>query len=659
MKGTYVVLVSMAGALVWFFWQRRHSQRQADISGNVEARSDHVAQETSIAAPDPGHSLESTGESTFTPPAEQVAEAAGEPDLEIQPAAAAASESERQTEEISVAQLPPEDYLGQEHHTTTPMLQAEEPVVPVSSEDASVDREVFPSALVAAPGNGDNSITAPAEVASTAINETAVDLQSVDTPTPETAAVSMDSSVVVEVDAGTGESVASAAVLPDVDAYVPKGPQRYRPPVQRPAGPVRTQGGKRESTRSVPLEVLADIRVHVTFERGGFCNFSLLPEHRPDMDDEVTVKSGTKDFTLVAQEDWYQDLTFPDMGRLMREGVELTGRLGSGQRGRWLLTGRDLYVLASHPRASGFVSTNRLALGRSHVVLCALEWLQPVEAVLNEAECSGYTKMDQSHGVPSGWIAFRGVAPAKAIPRDLGTDPFYAIKPAPDIEIELEGGLWLRNSVWVAGYPPRIKLLGQSDVPVKVVIDGKETQRSEDGCFTAQDYDLAGSHVVECEGLSCSKSYSIEEPPESWEQWPAHLFGPAEMCGPLVQLNGAAASACIVTVPMSNPVLLGAKPGEIFCCSRRNVAHWKGYVPFAPVWALPAYPLTSNKASVSIIQISTAPVLAGCSPGAPRWSNVILDAGRKGLRIENESPASKASWSAYKKAARSIWRSGR
>lgn len=628
MKGAYVVLVSMAGALVWFFWQRRHSRRRADTSGNGEARSDHVAQETSIAAPDTGRSVESTVESTFTPPSEQIAEAAGEPDVETQEAAATASVPDRQTEEISVAHLPPEDHLGQERDTTTPTFQAEEPVVPVPSGDSGVDCESLPADITAAPGNGDNSTIAAAEVACTAIIEAAVDMQPVDAP-------------------------------PAVDGYAPKGPQRYRPPVQRPAGPVSVQGGKRESSRAVPVEVLCDIRVHLTFERGGFCNFSLLPEHAPGLDEEVSVKSATGELPLLAQGDWYQNLQFPDIDRLLREGLELIGRLGSGQRGRWLLTGRDLYVLASHPRASGFVSTNRLALGRSHVVLCTLELLEPVEAVLSKAGCTGYTKIDQSYGVPPGWMALRGVAPAKAIPLGLGTDPLYPIKPAPDIEIELDGGLWLRNSVWVAGYPPRIKLLGQSDVPVRVSIDGKETQRSDDGCFTAQDYDLDGSHVVECEGLSCSKSYSIEEPPESWDQWQAHSFGPAAMCGPLVQLNGAAASARIVTVPMSNPVLLGARPGEVFYCSRRNVTHWTGYVPFTPIWALPAYPLTSNKASARIVQISGAPVLSVRGPGAVRWSNAILDAGRKGLRIEDESPASKALWSAYKKVARSIWRSAR
>ena len=171
MKGTYVVLVSMAGALVWFFWQRRHSRRRADISGDGEARSDHVAQETSIAAPDTGHSLASTSQ----PPSEQTGEAAREPDLEIQPVAAAEIEPARQTEEISVAQLPPEDHLRQQRDTTTPTFQAEEPVVPVPSGDAGVDCEAFPADITAVPGNGDDSTIAPAEVASTTIIETAVD----------------------------------------------------------------------------------------------------------------------------------------------------------------------------------------------------------------------------------------------------------------------------------------------------------------------------------------------------------------------------------------------------------------------------------------------------------------------------------------------------
>jgi hypothetical protein len=204
--------------------------------------------------------------------------------------------------------------------------------------------------------------------------------------------------------------------------------------------------------------------------------------------------------------------------------------------------------------------------------------------------------------------------------------------------------------------------LGESNVPVRVLIDAKEALRSEDGSLTAEGYDLVGEHSVYCEGLSCSASYAIEEPPESWEQWAAHSYREAEICGPLVQVKLEAAGRRIVTAPMSNPVLLGASPGMIFYCSRRNVARWKGYVPFDPIWALPAYPLTSNKKEASIIQLADVPVASVHGPypkGALSWSNVILDASRKGLHIGNESPQSKASWSTYKKVARSIWRRAR
>ena len=69
---------------------------------------------------------------------------------------------------------------------------------------------------------------------------------------------------------------------------------------------------------------------------------------------------------------------------------------------------------------------------------CVVELLPQVEAILREAECQEYTKLYESHGVPPGWIGLRGVSPTKAIPLMMGSDPFYALKPAPDIEIELK-----------------------------------------------------------------------------------------------------------------------------------------------------------------------------------------------------------------------------
>jgi hypothetical protein len=478
---------------------------------------------------------------------------------------------------------------------------------------------------------------------------------------PETAVVS-----VVEFPAS--ESTAAGAVIEEIQAAqeteeTEKAPQRYRPPVQKP--PRQSQTSTRPENEKVkeatPSEVSLGILVRLIFDRLGLCDIALLPERTSGLDNEVALKFRAMSLLLVAQDDWYEDLHLGNIGSHLREGVELKAVLADERPARWLLTGRDLYVLARHPRASGFVSTNRLALGRSHVVLCAEELLLQVEAILKEAGCEGYTKLAETDGIPSGWVGLRGVTPAKAIGLDLGSDPFYAIKPAPDIEINLDGGICLRGSVWLSGYPPEIKLFGESGGAVKVLIDGKEAKRTADDMLIVDGYDVPGQHTVYCEGLSCSRTYSIEEGPDSWQRWPAYQFGQADVCGPLVQPAPDAAGSRAVTVPMSNPVLLGAQPGEIFYCSRRGVARWKGFVPFEVVWALPAHPLRCDKKSATILQFANAPVV----PAKTRtkrgldWSIAILDASRKGLRVENGSPDSAARWREYKKMARNIWRAGR
>ena len=449
-------------------------------------------------------------------------------------------------------------------------------------------------------------LTAPVAVVSIGFgNDLQTDTALPETQQPEAAESSGDG--LTEEMAGVGGVLLLDQAGP-VERENEKTPQRYRPPPQKPPRLGAARPTRQELQRVAPSEVSLDIRVRLTFDRFGFCIISLLPVRTLDLDSEVTVKMGRVPLLLVAQEDWYQDIQVENIGGCLREGVELRGALADERNARWLLTGRDLYVLASHQRASGFVSTSRLSLGRSHVVLCSDESIHNVESVLKEAGCEGYTRLDESHGVPSGWVGLRNVTPTKAIPLNLGSDPFYAVKPAPDIEIDLEGGVCLRNSVWLAGYPPRIRLLGESSAAVRVLIDDKEAQPTAEGFFIVDGYDTSGRHSVYCEGLSCSSSYSIEEPPDSWQEWPAHHFAQADICGPLVQPAAESVSGRLFTGPMSNPLLLGAEPGQIFRCSPRNVALWKGFVPFDVVWALPAQPLQCNKKTARILQFANTPV---------------------------------------------------
>lgn len=462
-------------------------------------------------------------------------------------------------------------------------------------------------------------------------------------------------------DANTEESLPAQRTDRETSGETEKPIRRYRPPSSRPQRQATSQSSAQTSSTVDSREVLLGILVHLIFDRFGSCEITLLPERTSGLDDEVVVKHRGQSLSLLAQEDWYQDLHFQDIGDLLRQSLELKGVLVDKRPVRWLLTGRDLYVLASHQRASAYVSTSRLALGRSHVVLCKQELLREVETILREAKCEQYAKITESEGVPAGWVALRGVSPTSAVPLDPGSDSFYAIKPAPDIEIDLEGGVWLRNSVWLAGYPPRIRLLGQTVDIVRVLIDGKEAERTAEGFFAVDGCDQAGSHSVYCEGFSCS--YSIEEPPDSWDKWPAYSFGQSHICGPLVQMRPGTATHPL-TVPMSNPLLLGSKPGEIFRCSPRRVSQWKGFVPFDVVWALPTHPLICDKQTARILHFASVPI-SNSHPNQSNtravleWCDAILNASRKGLRIDDLSPEAMDRWRGYKKAARTIWRAAR
>jgi hypothetical protein len=437
-------------------------------------------------------------------------------------------------------------------------------------------------------------------------------------------------------------------------------PARYRPPTQRPAR-VSSASAERRPRVSGYEEVLLRIRVRLLFDSFGFCQIGLLPERSSGLDDDVLVRFGGQSLRLVAQEDWYQDIQLDGLSAFLRNSLELKGRLADSRRIRWLLTGRDFYVLANQPRGSGFISTDRLLLGRWHVVLCCLEALPEVEAILSEAGCTQYVKLDETYGVPSGWVALREVFPTKPIALSAGSDPFYAIKPAPDIDIQLDGGVCLRNSVWLAGYPPRIQLSGQFDNGTRVIIDDHEAHVNSEGGLVVNGYDDVGSHSVYCEGLSCSASYSIEEPTDSWVEWDAYRFGGAEICGPLAHSTLGSLPKLPFAGPMTNLLLLGARPGQIFHCSPRRFKCWKGFVPFEVVWALPTDALRCDKRVARVLDHAALDVgdVTDLTASVKEWSKAIRDASRKGLRLEHESVDIGVRWKEYKKVAKQIWKASR
>lgn len=432
--------------------------------------------------------------------------------------------------------------------------------------------------------------------------------------------------------------------------------RRYRPPWSRLVNTNQRTASSSEPKRRVSTSLQLDIVVHIILDRHGFCAVYLLPARTADLNETISARYPDGSLELVALEGWYQDLPFEKISSYLRNGIELKARLENRQLVRWTLTGRDVYVLAVHTAASGYVSTSRLVLGRSHLVMCIQEQVEQVRRLLGEAECGTYTQLDQSSGIPEGWILFRGVTPTKAIALGEGADQYYALKPAPDLEIEFDGGICIRNSEWLIGYPPQIKLFGQVSDSARVFVDGVEAQRLPDGTILAANLDLLGQHNVVCEGLSHSRSYSIVDAPVSWEIWPAYRFSRASICGPVVQPHADTALKRMTCVPTSNSLIIGAEPGQIFRCTTRNVEVWKGLLPFEPVWALPAHPLICKKPTARIIQLVERPPQPTAKSGGAElnWSNAILDAARKGLRIEASFPDAISTWAAYREVARRI-----
>jgi hypothetical protein len=425
------------------------------------------------------------------------------------------------------------------------------------------------------------------------------------------------------------------------------------------------------------------IELRVLFGRGGSCRLTLLPRRCAGLPEECAVsteRGGSLD--LVALEDeWYQDVAPDDLGSLLRGGVRWTHQ-ETGQE--WVLAGREIFVLAAGTTHRGFVSCPRLTLGGEHAVLCTTSKLVAVESALQDAGCRKRTEFGEDEGAPPGWVLVgdtdrdgrpRGVVPTSAVPMEEGSDILNVLRPLPEIEISLDGGVPLGYSSWLAGYPPTIRIIGDAQHADKVLIDGKEATIGSGGTCLASGWDEPGSHQIWCSNKS--RGYSLIRVDRAWDAWPAYVFhspsGGADriaVCGPLVRsvttnetLGEAADPLEVDHIPQSNPVLLGAVPGQVFVAvPRRDVrgAYCFAFPPFGPVWALPEQPLQCDKTAYRILLVGDLGAPTGVVPASTgstavlQWCGLILDASRKGLLVD--PPAARDLWLRYKRFARNLWR---
>lgn len=469
----------------------------------------------------------------------------------------------------------------------------------------------------------------------------------------------------------------------------PRVPRIYRPAPR--VAPERGEATPAPVGEGTARTRASSIEVRLLFEKAGFCRVSLLPRRAAGMPIEFAVEgSGSPPELQALQDEWYQDVMLPDIGRLLSEGIEWVGALPGVGVGRLSLSGRGIFVLAHHGEMNGFVTTPRLILGEEHVVLCVAERLPDVRAAIALTESPEPMEMNSDSGVPVGWVGVRGVCPKKPVAPSPGGDIIDALRPLPDVEISLVGGIRIDRQTWLNGFPPTIELLGDASMLGVVTIDGQEATRSPEGGYVAPGWDSAGDHTVWC--TSTSRRYAIRCGNEVWEPWDAYAWSLGEptasgtqsrpaICGVLVRPPQVARSGSRPTVvAASNPILIGARPGEIAVCTPRGDVRaglCVGFPWFEPIWAIPADALHCDKRTARVLLIGPpVPVDGGdqqpsrsdgegvacrraLARGSHEWYEAICVAGRKGLQIEPSRVEIADLWKGYKRYAKVLRRAKR
>lgn len=458
-------------------------------------------------------------------------------------------------------------------------------------------------------------------------------------------------------------------------------PGQYRPAPRLPTTPRRT---RRAETRTETSQVRSfGVDIRLILQAGGFCTVSVLPQRSADLPDEITVASfdGSSVDLSALQDEWYEDLMLPNLGASLRTGVSWEWQVPGGDSIRWSLGGREIYVLGRHEELSGFVGRTRLVLGEKQIVICASERR---DDVLRAIEATGSPQpaiLDENAGTPQGWIALTDVTPRSPVTPSASGDILDVLCPLPDVQIVFDGGIRIDRSAWLAGRPPAIRMVGDRNAATPL-IDGRETEISSDGILKAPGWDQVGEHNVWC--LSGQRSYEIREGIEEWEPWDAYAWSlgsdssaegarAGAICGALVRHSRVSSpTAKPSIVPGTNPILIGAIPGEIFYCRVVSDSLGKiaiGFPPFEPVWAVPGDSLHCDKEAHRILLVGprrdAEPLvdIAELREGRANrerlkriraWCTCVLDANRKGLRLVPDGCDSV--WRSYKEIANRIKR---
>jgi hypothetical protein len=275
-------------------------------------------------------------------------------------------------------------------------------------------------------------------------------------------------------------------------------------------------------------------------------------------------------------------------------------------------------------------------------------------------------------GVPDGWTGLRGVVPRNAVAPSSGGEILDVLRPLAEAEIALDGGIRLSRSSWLAGHPPQIHMRGDAAAAGTLYIDDHAASADANGIYRAPGWDLPGAHLIRC--TSGTRTYEIAGGSEAWEAWDAYTWSAGgtdsgdaskpSICGALVLApRSHRCGQRMLSVPVRNPVLVGARPGDIYTSERRSDVRTDELAAFAhfdAVWALPADAFHCSRQSRVLSMGVTAPVLpptripASETQRVLAWCSAILNASRKRLGLQPDDQATRKLWDEYRRTAHAL-----
>jgi hypothetical protein len=451
--------------------------------------------------------------------------------------------------------------------------------------------------------------------------------------------------------------------------------QGFNPPTYTPPTPPATKSRPSNSGQKTPRSTLRQdsdlrLRLQLVFGRGGVVKtLALVPDRWEGMSSDLELTDAKGKVRLIElSDDFYESIPLSEPSAVLRDGVEWRLRT-SGNNYRWILSGRSVYVLAPGGEFGliGYISIARLWLNTRHVVLTTETLRDNVLAALANAGCTDIEiNEDQTSGVPFGWILIRDVTPTRAVPMRNEQDILNVLCPAHEIELHFAGGIRLERKVYLVGYPPRIRLTGNLGNDFQVSLDNQLIQSGQDGSIEAPGWDSEGEHRILFGDRV--ETYSLRTMEEGWDSWHAHDFGiGATICGAKIfRVDNTHWHQ--VRVPTTNPLLIGARPGEIFRCRPYRGVRSETIltlVPFTPVWAFPIDPIHADKRSSRLVLLElVAPIpirhlvnrRSDNGPALRAWIAAVRDAGRKQLVVAKESEDAKILWRQYRALAKQLWR---